>query len=207
MKSKIFKILEIIFMSIMGLIILVLGIFIIQRLINKDKPVNILGFYLYEVDVSGSMYNPGDPDSLEPGDLLFVRKQKEYVVGDVVTFQIEGAKNPTTHKIINIDGSTIQTQGINPNNDPDAPFDEKYIIGKVVNIWYGFGDFKKIILSPYTIIVFVLAGIGGSVLLSSLETKYAKKKEENNSNNCPSSEEQKEEIIIKQKDDEINEQN
>lgn len=208
MKSKIFKILEIIFMSIMGLIILVLGIFIVQRLINKDKPVNILGFYLYEVDISGSMYNPGDPDSLAPGDLLFVRKQKEYVVGDVVTFQVEGAQNPTTHKIINIEDRTIYTQGINPNNDPDAPFDEKYIIGKVVNVWYGFGNFKKIILSPYTIIVFVLVGIGGSVLLSSLESKFSKKKEEEKkSNNCPLNEEQKEEIIIKQKDDEIKEQN
>ena len=39
MKAKVFKILEIVFMSIMGLIILILGIFIIQRLINKDKPV------------------------------------------------------------------------------------------------------------------------------------------------------------------------
>ena len=80
MKPKALKIVEIIFMSILGFIILVLSIFIIQRLVNKDKPANILGFYLYEVDISGSMYNPGHPDSLSPGDLLFVRKEKEYVV-------------------------------------------------------------------------------------------------------------------------------
>lgn len=208
MKTKIFKILEIVFMSIMGLIILVLGIFILQRLFNKDKPVNILGFYLYEVDISGSMYNPGDPDSLAPGDLLFVRKQKEYVVGDVITFQVEGANNPTTHKIISIDGTTIQTQGINPNNDPDKPFDEKYIIGKVVNVWYGFSNFKKFILSPYTIVVFVLVGIGGSIALSALENKFSKKKEEENkTKNCSSKEEQLGEKFIKQNDDEIKQEN
>ena len=196
MKAKVFKILEIVFMSIMGLIILILGIFIIQRLINKDKPVSILGVYLYEVDKSGSMYNPGDPDSLEPGDLVFVKKQKKYVVGDVVTFQRDGASAPTTHKIINIEGSTITTQGINPNNDPDAPFDEKIIIGKVIHVWYKFGKIKQIILSPYTIVIFVLLGIGGSIGLSALENKFQKK--ENEKKNDSSSEESNEEKITEQ---------
>ena len=193
MKPKVFKIFEIIFLSVMGFIILVLGIFIINRLINKDKPVNILGIYLYEVDISGSMYNPGDPDSLAPGDLLFVRKQKEYVVGDVVTFQIDGAKNPTTHKIISIDGNIITTQGINPNNSPDTPFEDKYIIGKVVNVWYGFGEFKTFILSPYTIIIFVIAGIGLAEGMSLLEKRAKKKLEEKQK-----TDENHQEIIVNQ---------
>ncbi len=201
MNAKAFKIIEIIFMSIMGVIILILGIFIVQRLINKDKPVSILGIHLYEVDRSGSMYNPGDPDSLEPGDLLFVTKQKKYVVGDVVTFQKEGAKTPTTHKIIHIDGSIITTKGINPNNDPDAPFDEKYIIGKVVLVWHGYYKVKNVILSPYTIVIFVLLGIGGSVGLSALENKYIKKQEEKK--NASLKEENKEEKVIEQKDDKL----
>ena len=183
MKPKALKIVEIIFMSILGFIILVLSIFIIQRLVNKDKPANILGFYLYEVDISGSMYNPDDPDSLSPGDLLFVRKEKEYVVGDVVTYQLDGAKNPTTHKIINIDGSTITTQGINPNNSPDVPFDEQFIIGKVQFVWHGFANFKKIILSPYAIVALVIVGIGAAEGFSLIEKaiiKKQKKKEEAN---------------------------
>lgn len=193
MKPKVFKILEIIYLSVMGTIIVILGSFIIMRLINKDKPVNILGFYLYEVDISGSMYNPGDPDSLEPGDLLFVRKQKKYNVGEVVTYQLEDAKNPTTHKIINIEGSTITTQGINPNNSPDAPFDEQYIIGKVVGVWYGFGDVKKVLLSPYTIVIFVLLGIGFAEGLSILEKKAKKKLEEKQK-----TDENHQEIIVNQ---------
>ncbi len=200
MKPKALKIIEIIFMSILGFIILVLSVFIIQRIINKDKPANILGFYLYEVDISGSMYNPGDPDSLSPGDLLFVKKEKKYIVGDVVTYQIEGAKNPTTHKIINIEGSTITTQGINPNNSPDAPFDEKYIIGKVQFVWYGFANFKKVILSPYAIIILVIAGIGAAEGFSLIEKAIIKKQKEKeekineNKNN--------EEIIVNQKTEE-----
>lgn len=176
MKSKVFKIIEIVFLCFMGFLILVLGVYIAQKLINKDKPVNVLGFYFYEVDISGSMYNPDDPDSLLPGDLLFVKKQKEYFVGDVVTFQTEGAVATTTHKIIEKEGSMVTTKGINPKNTPDPAFDEKYIIGKVVNVWYGFGKVKSFILSPYAIVAFVIIGIGIAELLSYLE-KVATKKE------------------------------
>lgn len=200
MKPKALKIVEIIFMSILGFIILVLSIFIIQRLVNKDKPANILGFYLYEVDISGSMYNPDDPDSLSPGDLLFVRKEKEYVVGDIVTYQLDGDKNPTTHKIINIDGSTITTQGINPNNSPDVPFDEKFIIGKVQFVWYGFANFKKIILSPYAIVALVVVGIGAAEGFSLIEKaiiKKQKKKEEE-----ANKDKNNEEIIVNQNTEE-----
>ena len=200
MKPRALKIVEIIFMSILGFIILVLSIFIIQRLVNKDKPANILGFYLYEVDISGSMYNPGHPDSLSPGDLLFVRKEKEYVVGDVVTYQLDGAKNPTTHKIINIDGSTITTQGINPNNSPDVPFDEQFIIGKVQFVWYGFANFKKIILSPYAIVALVIVGIGAAEGFSLIEKaiiKKQKKKEEE-----ANKDKNNEEIIVNQNTEE-----
>ena len=189
MKTKIFKIIEIVFSSLMLLIILILGIYITQKLINKDKPVKLLGYYFYEVDISGSMYNPSDPDSLLPGDLLFVKKQKEYFVGDVVTFQTEDAISTTTHKIIEKDGSIVTTKGINPKNSPDKPFDEKYIIGKVVNVWYGFGKIKSFILSPYAIVAFVIIGIGFVELLSYLKKVSNKKelkelieKEKNNQN-------------------------
>lgn len=176
MKTKVLKIIEIAFTSLMLFIILVLSIYVIQKLVNKDKPVKLLGYYFYEVDVSGSMYNPSDPDNLLPGDLLFVKKQKEYFVGDVVTFQTEDATTTTTHKIIEKDGNIVTTKGINPKNSPDKPFDEKYIIGKVVNVWHGFGKIKAFILSPYSIVAFVILGIGFIELLSYLK-KVASKKE------------------------------
>lgn len=175
MKAKAVKIIEIVFTSIMGIIIVVLGAFIIQRLINKDKPVRILGFYLYEVDSSGSMQNPGHPDNLDPGDLIFVRKQKEYFVGDVVTYLNEGATKTITHKIVRIEGSTIVTQGIRPENSEDPEFDQSCIIGKVVKVWYGFIKFKQVVLSPYTIITLVIVGIAGAELLSLVEKKLTKK--------------------------------
>ena len=169
MMAKVLRIIEIVILSLMGLIIIILGYYNIQKIFNKDKPVKLLGYSFYIVDVSGSMYNPDDPDSLYPGDLIIVKKQKEYYIGDVVTFQTEGATTTTTHKIIAKDGSTITTKGINPKNTPDTPFDEKYIIGKVINVWYGFSEFKSILLSPYLIVAFVIGGIGIAELLSYLE--------------------------------------
>lgn len=196
MNPKVIKIIEIVFMSIMGVIILILGIFIIQRLLFKDKPVNILGFYLYEIDSTESMKKEGDPDSLEPGDLIFVLKQKQYKVGDVVTYQLENKSQPTTHKIIEINGSIIRTQGINPNNNaPDDPFDEKYIIGKVVGCWPQFDKFRAVMVSPYTIVTLVILGIGGAEGLSILEKKLAKRMKEK--------EEKNKEIIVNQNEEEI----
>lgn len=195
MGPKVIKIIEIVFMSVMGVIILILGIFIIQRLLFKDKPVNILGFYLYEIDATESMKKEGDPDSLEPGDLIFVLKQKQYKVGDVVTYQLENKSQPTTHKIIEINGSIIRTQGINPNNAPDDPFDEKYIIGKVVGSWPQFYKFRTVMVSPYTIVTLVILGIGGAEGLSILEKKLAKKVKEK--------EEKNKEKIVNQNEEEI----
>lgn len=178
MKSKVYKIIQIVLLAIMGLIILILGIYVIKKVSSGNKPVKMFGFSIYEVDISGSMYNPDDPESLLPGDLLFVKAQKEYFVGDVITYQLDEAKSSVTHKIINIDGSTITTQGINPNNSPDEPFDEKYIVGKVVTAWRGFGEFKESLLSPYTIIAIVLIGVVIAEGLGALEKRALRNEEE-----------------------------
>ena len=121
MKSKVYKIIQIVLLAIMGLIILILGIYVIKKVSSGNKPVKMFGFSIYEVDISGSMYNPDDPESLLPGDLLFVKAQKEYFVGDVITYQLDETKSSVTHKIINIDGisqrKAIQIMNQLLNND------------------------------------------------------------------------------------------
>ena len=85
--------------------------------------------------------------SMEPayhiGDLLFVKEQPGYAVGDVVVYQSGGVL--VVHRVIAINGDTVITQG-DANNAPDEPFSRDCIKGGVVGRIPGIGiaiDFMK----------------------------------------------------------------
>ena len=166
MKPKVLKIIEIIFTVIMVSIIGIMLLFIAQRLIYKDKPAKLFGVYAFEV-ISDSMYKEGDPDCIKKGDLVIVKKNKVYEIGMVISYQKENETIPTTHKITNIDGSTITTKGINDlsGGDSEESFDEKYVLGEVKFVIKNFARTKEILLSPYTLIGVFGITIGGFVLL------------------------------------------
>lgn len=108
---------------ILDLIIIVLIGTIIIGYLNKTKPVSVFNYYFFTV-LTGSMES-----ELSPRDNIIVKKQKEYKVGDVITYK-EG-KNYITHRITKISGNMITTKGdANTNEDPE--FDKKNILGKVV---------------------------------------------------------------------------
>lgn len=73
---------------------------------------------------SGSM----EP-TLSTGDLLFVRRQEEYSVGDIVVYQSQGIL--VVHRIIAAYGQTLITQG-DANDLADQPFDLSCVKGAVV---------------------------------------------------------------------------
>ena len=71
--------------------------------------------------------------SMEPtfskGDLLLVREQDAYAVGDIVVYQSEGIL--IVHRIVAMDGETVTTQG-DANNVADPSFNGAAIKGAVV---------------------------------------------------------------------------
>lgn len=104
-----------------------------------------------------------NPDSLDPGDLMFAKKVKsisELKVGDVIAFKgtvIDSAGNAIedqiiTHRITQIDGAQIHTRGDNAEQEDFLPKTIEDVIGKYtgkakglgkVTLWLG--GFKKVV--------------------------------------------------------------
>lgn len=180
MLKKAFKIFELCLFIILMVLILIFGYYIVQRLVNKDEPAKMFGYYLFQVD-SWSMYDEESSDSLSVGDLIFVKPRKDnlYEVGMTVTYKTEYAK-PTTHKIISIDGEMITTQGINKegNTSSDTPFHVSNIVGDVRGVWKNYQAFMDFILSPLGIIIILGGGFVIIEGLSFIQKKLNKKEEQ-----------------------------
>lgn len=117
------KVLNIIKNITLDIIIVILIFSIIIGHLNKTKPVSVCNYYLFTV-LTGSMES-----ELYPGDSIIVKKQKEYKVGDIVTYK-EG-DSYITHRITKIEGNKITTKG-DANKYEDPEFDKKNILGKIV---------------------------------------------------------------------------
>lgn len=76
------------------------------------------------VVLSGSM----EP-ALSVNDLIVVAERESYAVGDIVVFQDVGSL--VVHRIIQIDGDTVTTQG-DANNIPDGTIPLSSVKGKVI---------------------------------------------------------------------------
>ena len=103
------------------------------------------------VVLSGSM----EPE-LSVGDLLIVAEQDSYTVGEVVVFQ-EG-RIGVVHRIIEMDGSTVTTQG-DANNASDEPMDISRIKGKVVLAIPMVGYLVNMIKTPVATVIILAAAI------------------------------------------------
>ena len=123
-----------------------------------------LGFGLAEV-LSDSMY-----PTIKTGDVIMVVPKDEYKVGDIVAFE-DGAMI-VTHRIIdeNEDGTFVTKGDYIGNSRDDMPLQEKYIIGKVVNVFAGLGPFVSIMQSPLVIMLSIMI----IALLLYLSTKKEK---------------------------------
>lgn len=100
--------------------------------------ITIAGVYIYTlVATKGRAVQPYlvQSGSMEPtimtGDIIFVNPQPKYIKNDVVTF-LDNQGRTVTHRIIQIQGSTIQTKGdANQAKDTDT-IEESQVVGKVV---------------------------------------------------------------------------
>ncbi len=204
--KKAFKIVEIVFISILIFLIILFGYYIISRLVNKNNYSRMFGYYMFEV-TSGSMYNPEEEDSLNVGSLVFVKPNKngEYKVGQTITFKRPDDKHPITHKIIEVDGDMLTTKGINPSNSPDSPFNKQYVIGEVKSVWQNYAKTINFIKSPMGISVVLIVGLGLFIGIDVLH-KFVKKQEKPKEENLPSEDNPQQEENPSQKEEELPEE-
>jgi signal peptidase I len=134
-----------------------------SSIVGKAIPMP-LGFGLAEV-LSDSMY-----PTIKTGDVIMVVPKDEYKVGDIVAF--EDGSMIVTHRIVdeNEDGSFVTKGDYIGNSRDDMPLQEKYIIGKVVNVFAGLGPFVSIMQSPLVIMLSIMI----IALLLYLSTKKEK---------------------------------
>lgn len=173
MVKLIYKIITKVLLALVILAILFFGTYVVKRIVSKDVTSSVLGYSFYYVS-TGSMI----PD-INPGDLVVVKTREKYEVGMDITYQINKSSTPVTHRIYEIDGDTVITEGINNNGSKDAPFDKSFIIGEVVMVWKNYDGFKNFITSPLGIIVLCGSVFGLVELFSFIDKKVNKKEEQN----------------------------
>ena len=127
--------------------------------IFKQDITTIGGYGLLEV-VSGSM----EP-TIQVGDLIVINtKDKDYKVGDIVTFyDIDGSF--VTHRIVFLDGDQMRTKGDN-NNSEDELTNTSEIVGKYKFKIGGGGRLLTVLKSPLTMSMIFVIGLLVCFLIS-----------------------------------------
>lgn len=147
MLKKIVKLLINFFTFIVFGILIILIVSKVMMLINKSNYFKIFGYSFFNVS-TGSM-----SPYLEENDLIIIKDNIDYEVGDVITYQ--DGESFVTHRIISIDSNGIITKG-DANNAVDRVVYEDEVIGTVVKVLPKAGIWQKVLTTPSIIIaVFV----------------------------------------------------
>ena len=107
--------------------------------------------YGASVVLSGSM----EP-TLSVGDLLIVRQQDSYAVGDVVVYQ--SGSTPIVHRIMSISEDMVTTRG-DANNANDEPFPIGAINGQVVGVIPMVGYAVQALKNPIAVVILLAAAV------------------------------------------------
>jgi len=94
----------------------------------------LVGYFALRINKTIEIYNVKTgsmEDNIHAGDYVLIVKQKNYEIGDVVTFKKDGYL--VTHRIIKKNNDLFVTKG-DANNDEDGPIIQDQIVGKVVLI-------------------------------------------------------------------------
>lgn len=123
-----------------------------QQLILKREAPEVFGYSQYIV-TSGSM----EPD-FSPGDMILIKKEPGYELGDIVTFR-DAAGQTVTHKIVGrVEGQFI-TQGTANNTEDDDLLPPERILGKLQVVLPGVGQAVIFLRSPLGILILVVVAI------------------------------------------------
>ncbi len=135
---------------------------IFTKTVLKKQYVTVFGFHSAVV-LTGSM-----SDAINPNDIIITKSQKNYEIGDIVTYKTAGT--PVTHRIIEETESGFITKG-DANNTPDDEIEKESIIGKVVLVIPNAGKAIGFIKTPLGMLIIVLI-LGAALLLpQKTETK------------------------------------
>lgn len=93
------------------------------------------------VVISGSM----EPQ-LSVDDVIIVKKTNDYVIDDIVVYQIRDIL--IVHKIISIEGEYVVTQGI-ANDTADEKVSISDLKGEVIKVYEGRGEMINFLQSPF----------------------------------------------------------
>ncbi len=96
---------------------------------SSNKPIQPFGITTLKV-MSNSM-NP----AIEKGNRIIIKKQKDYVIGDIITYINEDG-NLITHRIIEKYGNEFITKGDNNNTKDNGQIKIEQIIGKVIFVLF-----------------------------------------------------------------------
>lgn len=94
----------------------------------SNKPIQPFGITILNV-MSDSM-----KPTFEKGDKIVVKKQKDYEVGDIITY-IDNDKNLITHRIIEKYEDGFITKGDNNNTEDKEKVRKNQVLGKIIHFW------------------------------------------------------------------------
>ena len=96
---------------------------------SSNKPMQPFGITTLKV-MSNSM-NP----TIEKGNRIIIKKQKDYVIGDIITYINEDG-NLITHRIIEKYENEFITKGDNNNTEDKGQIKIEQVIGKVIFVLF-----------------------------------------------------------------------
>ena len=163
------KTLWITFLVIFAIMAIIAFWLMFDKLVLGSPAPSIFGYSSLTV-TTGSMQG-----TINSGDLILIKDQDEYKIGDIVTFIHEGQKVPTTHRIIfkNSDGSFI-TKGDANNTQDKLPVTNDEILGEVIDVYPNWGIFTTWIRTEgwiYIVACLAILGLGFFILNSSDDKK------------------------------------
>lgn len=145
---------------------------IAARSFGNSRMPTVFGF-ANAVVVTGSM----EP-TIHVNDMIIVHSQKDYQVGDIVTYLPKGSGTPVTHRIIEKNGDKVTTQG-DANNGADPEIKTEQIVGKVIMTIPRIGAAIQWMSTPMGMMILVLAGFALVAVTNAVSAAKEKKKPEN----------------------------
>lgn len=141
--------------ALCAVILLNVWMLVQQTLLKKDAP-ELFGYSQYVV-TSGSM----EP-TLSAGEMILVKRQEEYGLGDVVTFHTAGGET-VTHRIVGRVSGQFITQGDANNTEDQELLPPENIVGKVQTVA---GGSKGAAAAIGSLVMFLRTPLGLLVLLA-----------------------------------------
>ena len=92
-----------------------------------SKKQNIQPFGVTMLKVSSNSMSP----EFEKGDIIFIKKQENYEIGDIITYQTKD-NNLVTHRVIEKYGNDYITKGDSNNIEDEEKIKPEQIKGKLI---------------------------------------------------------------------------